>query len=240
MKDELEELRKALEKLKLLSSDEEERLLRIQQAESAYESQARQLEADVQELRRDLQRLENDLDPGEREKTEDEFVTLWRKCNVSCYPLYVLKPAESSTVINWTHVVPSSRWLSHWLKVIIEEYECVMNQSEENVNSYSGINYPNLYLALCKGRGLGECVGVEFRGTICKKRTRRSKQHNLFYLKRSRKTMPHCVYKYMHIYIYIHTYGYTYFWGIWQDLFCILAFICVRWVPIFLYAETSS
>ncbi|NWR67658.1 SYNE3 protein, partial [Bucorvus abyssinicus] len=83
MKDELEELRKALEKLKLLSSDEEERLLKIQQAESAYESQARQLEADVQELRKDLQRLENDLDPGKGEKTEDEFVTLWRKCNAT-------------------------------------------------------------------------------------------------------------------------------------------------------------
>ncbi|NXT55006.1 SYNE3 protein, partial [Pluvianellus socialis] len=83
MKDELEELRKALEMLKLLSSEEEERLLKIQQSESAYESQARQLEADVQELRKDLQRLENYLDPGEREKTEDEFVTLWRKCNAT-------------------------------------------------------------------------------------------------------------------------------------------------------------
>ncbi|KAM9290247.1 nesprin-3 isoform 1-T1 [Cariama cristata] len=83
MKDELEELRKALEKLKLLSSEEEERLLKIQQAESAYESQARQLEADIEELRKDLQRLENDLDPGEGEKTEDEFVTLWRKCNAT-------------------------------------------------------------------------------------------------------------------------------------------------------------
>ncbi|NXQ84954.1 SYNE3 protein, partial [Nyctibius grandis] len=83
MKDELEELRKALEKLKLLSSEEEERLLKIQQSESAYESQARQLEADVQELRKDLRRLENDLDPGEGEKTEDEFVTLWRKCNAT-------------------------------------------------------------------------------------------------------------------------------------------------------------
>ncbi|KFQ59683.1 Nesprin-3 [Pelecanus crispus] len=83
MKDELEELRKALEKLKLLSSEEEERLLKIQQSESAYKSQARQLEADVQELKKDLQRLENDLDPGEGEKTEDEFVTLWRKCNAT-------------------------------------------------------------------------------------------------------------------------------------------------------------
>ncbi|NWT20279.1 SYNE3 protein, partial [Vireo altiloquus] len=83
LKDELEELRKALEKLKLLSSEEEERLLKIQQSESAYESQARQLEADIQKLRKDLERLENDLDPGEGEKTEDEFVTLWRKCNAT-------------------------------------------------------------------------------------------------------------------------------------------------------------
>uniref|UniRef100_A0A8D0EQG3 Spectrin repeat containing nuclear envelope family member 3 n=1 Tax=Strix occidentalis caurina TaxID=311401 RepID=A0A8D0EQG3_STROC len=81
MKDELEKLRKALEKLKLLSKEEEERLLKIQQSESAYESQARQLEAGIQELRKDLQRLENDLDPGEGGKTEDDFVTLWRKCN---------------------------------------------------------------------------------------------------------------------------------------------------------------
>ncbi|NXN86206.1 SYNE3 protein, partial [Bombycilla garrulus] len=83
LKDELEDLRKALEKLKLLSSEEEERLLKIQQSESAYESQARQLEADIQKLRKDLQRLENDLDPGEGEKTEDEFITLWRKCNAT-------------------------------------------------------------------------------------------------------------------------------------------------------------
>ncbi|XP_053836625.1 nesprin-3 isoform X2 [Vidua macroura] len=83
LKDELEELRKALEKLKLLSSEEEERLLKIQQSESAYESQARKLEADIQQLRKDLQRLENDLDPGEGEKTEDEFVILWKKCNAT-------------------------------------------------------------------------------------------------------------------------------------------------------------
>ncbi|NXI03672.1 SYNE3 protein, partial [Pachycephala philippinensis] len=83
LKDELEELRKALEKLKLRSSEEEERLLKIQRSESAYESQARQLESDIQKLRKDLQRLENDLDPGEGEKTEEEFVTLWRKCNAT-------------------------------------------------------------------------------------------------------------------------------------------------------------
>ncbi|NXJ14591.1 SYNE3 protein, partial [Odontophorus gujanensis] len=83
LKDELDELRKALEKLKLLSSEEEQRLLKIQQSESAYKSQARQLEADIQEFKNDLQKLENDLDPGEREKTEDEFVAQWRKCNAT-------------------------------------------------------------------------------------------------------------------------------------------------------------
>ncbi|NWR04018.1 SYNE3 protein, partial [Paradoxornis webbianus] len=83
LKDELEELRKALEKLKLWSTEEEERLLKIQQSQSAYESQARQLEADIRKLKKDLQRLENDLDPGEGEKTEDEFVALWRKCNAT-------------------------------------------------------------------------------------------------------------------------------------------------------------
>ncbi|NXH21806.1 SYNE3 protein, partial [Bucco capensis] len=82
MKDELEELRKALEKLELQSS-EEKRLLKMQQSESGYESQARQLQADIQELRKELQRLEDDLDPGEGEMTEDEFVTQWRKCSVS-------------------------------------------------------------------------------------------------------------------------------------------------------------
>ncbi|XP_065491325.1 nesprin-3 isoform X2 [Caloenas nicobarica] len=83
IKDELEELRKTLEKLRLLSSEEKERLLKIQQTESAYESQARQLEAEVQELKKDLHRLESGLDPGEGEKNEDEFVTLWKKCNAT-------------------------------------------------------------------------------------------------------------------------------------------------------------
>ncbi|NXD64294.1 SYNE3 protein, partial [Eolophus roseicapillus] len=83
MKDELEMLRKALEKLKLLHSEEEERLLKIQESESAYESQARQLEADIKVLRKYLQKLENHLEPQEGEKTEDEFVTLWRKCNAT-------------------------------------------------------------------------------------------------------------------------------------------------------------
>ncbi|NXJ91432.1 SYNE3 protein, partial [Corythaixoides concolor] len=93
MKNELEELRKALEKLKLLSK-EEERVLKIPQSENAYEPQARQLEADIQEFRQDLERRENDLNPGKGEKTEPDFVTLWRKCNARRTAL----PGEGSKV----------------------------------------------------------------------------------------------------------------------------------------------
>ncbi|XP_067411276.1 nesprin-3 [Emydura macquarii macquarii] len=79
MKDELEELRKVLEKLQLMCAEEEERLHKILKSESAYESQARQLEAEIQEFRKIVQRLENDLEPGERTKSEEELVCLWRK-----------------------------------------------------------------------------------------------------------------------------------------------------------------
>ncbi|XP_043373395.1 nesprin-3 isoform X4 [Dermochelys coriacea] len=79
MKDELEELRKALEKLKLICGEEEERIHKILKSESAYQSQARQLEAEVQEFRKMLQRLENDLESEENPKSEEELVALWRK-----------------------------------------------------------------------------------------------------------------------------------------------------------------
>ncbi|KAM7165248.1 nesprin-3 isoform 2-T2 [Macrochelys suwanniensis] len=79
MKDELEEFRKALERLKLICGEEEERMHKILKSESAYQSQARQLEAEVQEFRKMLQRLENDLESGEKPKTEEELVALWRK-----------------------------------------------------------------------------------------------------------------------------------------------------------------
>nr|XP_048709958.1 nesprin-3 isoform X5 [Caretta caretta] len=79
MKDELEELRKALEKLKLICGEEEERIHKILKSESAFQSQVRQLEAEVQEFRKMLQRLENDLESEEKPKSEEELVALWRK-----------------------------------------------------------------------------------------------------------------------------------------------------------------
>ncbi|XP_025070982.1 nesprin-3 isoform X4 [Alligator sinensis] len=80
MKDELEELRKALEKLKLMRSEEQERLHKFFQSKSAYQSQVRELEAEVSEFRKGIQRLESDLKPRERAKNEEELLILWRKC----------------------------------------------------------------------------------------------------------------------------------------------------------------
>ncbi|XP_019337172.2 nesprin-3 isoform X1 [Alligator mississippiensis] len=80
MKDELEELRKALEKLKLMCSEEQERLHKFFQSKSAYQSQVRELEAEVSEFRKGIQRLESDLKPRERAKNEEELLILWRKC----------------------------------------------------------------------------------------------------------------------------------------------------------------
>lgn len=39
-----------------------------------------------------------------------------------------LKPAGSSAVVDWTHIVTFSRFLSHWLKMMKKEYECVWNR----------------------------------------------------------------------------------------------------------------
>ncbi|XP_044292114.1 nesprin-3 isoform X2 [Varanus komodoensis] len=76
---ELEELKKALEKLKLVSAEEEERLLRNLKSENAYHSQARLLEAEILEFRKNLQRLGNSLDPGDKVRSEEDLIALWRR-----------------------------------------------------------------------------------------------------------------------------------------------------------------
>ncbi|XP_060118141.1 nesprin-3 [Heteronotia binoei] len=79
MKDELEELKKALEKLKVACLEEEERLMKTLRSENAYHSQARLLEAEVQEFRRSLQRLRNNFEPNDRVRSEEDLIALWRR-----------------------------------------------------------------------------------------------------------------------------------------------------------------
>ncbi|XP_027712376.1 nesprin-3 isoform X4 [Vombatus ursinus] len=75
---ELEELRKALEKLKFFCKEEEERSLKTLKSEGAYETQAKQLEAEVRRFRKELQRLAEDLEPGEKARDEAELIEHWR------------------------------------------------------------------------------------------------------------------------------------------------------------------
>ncbi|XP_036605561.1 nesprin-3 isoform X1 [Trichosurus vulpecula] len=75
---ELEELRKTLEKLKLFCKEEEERSLKTLKSEGAYETQAKQLEAEVRGFRKELQRLAEDLEPGEKARDEAELIAHWR------------------------------------------------------------------------------------------------------------------------------------------------------------------
>lgn len=83
MKEELEELKKALEKLKVACLEEEERLMKTLRSENAYHSQARLLEAEVQEFRKGLQRLRNNFEPNDRVRSEEDLIALWRRYTVS-------------------------------------------------------------------------------------------------------------------------------------------------------------
>ncbi|XP_063146356.1 nesprin-3 isoform X2 [Candoia aspera] len=79
MKAELEELKKILEKLKLVSVEEEDKLLKNLQSENTYHTQARLLEAEVQEFRKSLQRLGNNLEKDDTMRSDEDLISLWRQ-----------------------------------------------------------------------------------------------------------------------------------------------------------------
>eukprot|EP00079_Xenopus_tropicalis_P029442 XP_012824833.1 PREDICTED: nesprin-3 isoform X3 [Xenopus tropicalis] len=80
---ELEELHKALADLKRMNDDEEQSLLKAHNSENAFLLLARQLEANINEFRKAIQRLEESLESGERVKSEDELVALWKTLNAT-------------------------------------------------------------------------------------------------------------------------------------------------------------
>lgn len=91
MKAELEELKKLLENIKLVSVEEEEKLLKSLQSENTYHTQARMLETDVQEFRKRLQRLGNHFEKDDIVRSDEDLISLWREYMVSSY----------WTVTNW-------------------------------------------------------------------------------------------------------------------------------------------
>ncbi|XP_075048833.1 nesprin-3 isoform X2 [Mixophyes fleayi] len=80
---ELEELRRTLAELKLMNNEEEEGLLKTYNSENAFLLLARQLQANIVEFRKAIQRLEESLQGGERVKSEDELLALWKTLNAT-------------------------------------------------------------------------------------------------------------------------------------------------------------
>ncbi|XP_066463594.1 nesprin-3 isoform X2 [Eleutherodactylus coqui] len=80
---ELEELRKTLKELKQMNDEEEETLLKMHNSDSAFLLLARQLEANINEFRKATQRLEDSLQSGERVKSEDDLIALWKTMNAT-------------------------------------------------------------------------------------------------------------------------------------------------------------
>ncbi|XP_034498827.1 nesprin-3 isoform X1 [Ailuropoda melanoleuca] len=77
--EELEDMRRVLEKLRVLWEEEKERLQGLLTSMGACEQQRQQLEAELGEFRKDLQRLaEEGLEPAAKAETEDELVARWR------------------------------------------------------------------------------------------------------------------------------------------------------------------
>lgn len=82
--EELEDMRRVLEKLRVLWEEEKERLQGLLTSMGACEQQRQQLEAELGEFRKDLQRLaEEGLEPAAKAETEDELVARWRLYSVS-------------------------------------------------------------------------------------------------------------------------------------------------------------
>ena len=81
---ELEDMRRVLEKLRVLWEEEEGRLQGLLRSMGACEQQRQQLEAELAEFKKDLRRLaEEGLEPAEKAGTEEELVARWRLYSVS-------------------------------------------------------------------------------------------------------------------------------------------------------------
>ncbi|XP_069921693.1 nesprin-3 isoform X2 [Oryctolagus cuniculus] len=81
---ELDDMRKVLEKLRLLWEEEEARLRGLLQAEGACELRVRQLETELAEFRKRLHGLAQEgLEPAARAGTEDELLAHWRRCSAT-------------------------------------------------------------------------------------------------------------------------------------------------------------
>ncbi|XP_051834391.1 nesprin-3 [Antechinus flavipes] len=134
---ELEELRKALKKLELFCKEELERILKTLNSEGAYETQARQLEAEVKEFRRELQRLAKDLEPGEKARDEAELIERWKTYSVTRSALAAEEPkaerlkSQLKELVQFNH---DFQPLSDSVVITMQEFQRIKENSSKLKN----------------------------------------------------------------------------------------------------------
>ncbi|XP_029424011.1 nesprin-3 [Nannospalax galili] len=131
---ELEEMRKVLEKLRVLWEEEEGRLQGLLQSRGACEQQIQQLEAELGVFRKGLQRLAQEgLEPSVKTATEDELVAHWRLCSGTRAALASEEPrvARLQTQLKELVTFPDLQPLSDGVVAAIQEYQSTW-KTEQN------------------------------------------------------------------------------------------------------------
>ncbi|XP_075700409.1 nesprin-3 isoform X2 [Rhinoderma darwinii] len=80
---ELEELCRTLKELKQMNDEEEQSLMKTLNSDNTFLLLAQQLETNINEFRKATQRLEESLESGERVRSEDDLIALWKTLNAT-------------------------------------------------------------------------------------------------------------------------------------------------------------
>ncbi|XP_044245881.2 nesprin-3 isoform X2 [Ursus arctos] len=131
--EELEDMRRVLEKLRVLWEEEEERLQGLLTSMGACEQRRQQLEAELGEFRKDLQRLaEEGLEPAAKAGTEDELVARWRLYSATRTALTAEEPrvarlqAQLKELIAFPHDLQP---LSNSVVAALQEFQSIKGKS---------------------------------------------------------------------------------------------------------------
>nr|XP_013000291.1 nesprin-3 [Cavia porcellus] len=138
---ELEEMRRVLEKQRILWGEEEAQLQDLLSSKDARERQLRRLEAELGEFQKGLQRLaQGGLEPSVKGKTagtEDELVARWRLYSASRAALASEEPRVARLQAQLKELVafPDLQPLCDSVVVAIQEYKSMKGKSTRLCNS---------------------------------------------------------------------------------------------------------
>uniref|UniRef100_A0A8C5L2K9 Nesprin-3 n=1 Tax=Jaculus jaculus TaxID=51337 RepID=A0A8C5L2K9_JACJA len=136
--DELEEMRKVLEKLRLLWEEEERRLQDLLQSKGACEQQIQRLEAELGEFQKGLQRLAREgLEPTAGATTEDELVAQWRLHSATRAALAAKEPRADRLQAQLKELVtlPDLQPLADSVVAALQEYQSMKGKSTRLQNA---------------------------------------------------------------------------------------------------------